>query len=64
METGGKTLETIGALKQSADRSVAQKYRAEQFQELLRVDFGPHYVNCCRNTIDQESVLVSRAARA
>ena len=35
-----------------------------QFQELLRVDFGPHYVNCCRNTIDQESVLVSRAARA
>jgi len=36
METGGETLEAIGALKQSVDRSVVQKYRAEQFQKLLR----------------------------
>ena len=28
-----------------------------QFQELLRADFGLHYLNCCRNTVDQESVL-------
>ncbi|MEA2983659.1 MAG: hypothetical protein QOF09_5482 [Alphaproteobacteria bacterium] len=28
-----------------------------QFQELLRADFGPHYMNCCRNTVDQESAL-------
>jgi methyl-accepting chemotaxis protein len=28
-----------------------------QFQEMLRADFGSHYVNCCRNTIDREAAL-------
>ena len=28
-----------------------------QFQELLRADFGPRYMNCSRNTIEKESVL-------
>ena len=28
-----------------------------QFQELLRADFGPRYLNCCRNTIEKESTL-------
>ena len=28
-----------------------------QFQELLRADFGAHYLNCCRNTIEKETAL-------
>ena len=28
-----------------------------QFQEMLRADFGPHYLNCCRNTIEKETAL-------
>jgi methyl-accepting chemotaxis protein len=28
-----------------------------QFQELLRADFGEHYLSCCRNTIEKEATL-------
>ena len=31
--------------------------RSAQFQELLKAEFGPHYLNCCRNTIEQETAL-------
>ena len=34
-----------------------RRLESAQFQELLRADFGPQYLECCRNTIDQETSL-------
>ena len=28
-----------------------------QFRELLQAEFGPHYLECCRNTVEQETAL-------
>ncbi|MEI8153532.1 MAG: methyl-accepting chemotaxis protein [Hyphomicrobiales bacterium] len=34
-----------------------RRIEIEQFQELLRADFGPHYLDCCRSTIAKETAL-------
>ena len=38
-------------------RGEFRRIEIAQFQELLRADFGSRYLNCCRNTIDQETAL-------
>src|SRR3954466_3115375 len=62
----GKAIDEViaGAARLQQVAEVYEKHAKEfrrieigQFQEMLRADFGSHYVNCCRNTIDQEAVL-------
>jgi methyl-accepting chemotaxis protein len=34
-----------------------RRLESAQFRELLKADFGPQYLECCRNTIEQETSL-------
>jgi methyl-accepting chemotaxis protein len=34
-----------------------RRIEIQQFREILRANFGPQYLNCCRDTIDQEAAL-------
>src|SRR5437762_809168 len=62
----GRAIDEViaGAARLQQVAEVYKKHASEfrqievgQFQELLRADFASPYVNCCRNTIDQEAVL-------
>jgi methyl-accepting chemotaxis protein len=62
----GKAIEEVivGAAKLVQVAETYQRHGSEfrrieiaQFQELLRADFGPHYLECCRRTIEQETSL-------
>ena len=62
----GRAIDEViaGAARLQQVAEVYKKHASEfrqievgQFQEMLRADFGSHYVNCCRNTIDREAAL-------
>ena len=62
----GKAVDEViaGAARLQQVAEIYKKHASEfrqievgQFQELLRADFGSHYVDCCRNTIDREGAL-------
>jgi methyl-accepting chemotaxis protein len=54
--TGAARLHQVAEIYQKHGAAF-QRIEIGQFQELLRGEFGSHYLNCCRNTIDQESAL-------
>jgi len=54
--TGAARLQQVAEIyKKHSDEF--RRIEIGQFQEMLRADFGAQYMDCCRNTIDQESVL-------